>query len=225
MTSLNPVLPVGDQISEVFRRHEKLKKTAAKEKSVDMIKLVGISRPELVYKYYPHMLSGGMRQRIMIAIALACDPDLLIADEPTTALDVTIQAQILELMDKLIRKRGTSMILITHDLGVVAESADKVIIMYAGKAVEKAPVNILFSNPAHPYTTGLLASLPDMQGNKTLYSIPGSVPNLLFMPPGCAFCPRCPRAVEKCGEVRPDLIEISPGHFVSCHQVQGRTVI
>jgi peptide/nickel transport system ATP-binding protein/oligopeptide transport system ATP-binding protein len=218
MTSLNPVLTVGEQISEVFRRHEHLNKADAKEKSIGMIKMVGIPRAEIVYGYYPHMLSGGMRQRIMIAIALACDPELLIADEPTTALDVTIQAQILELMDELIRKRGKSMILITHDLGVVAESADNVIVMYAGKAVEKAPVGELFEKPAHPYTTALLASLPDMQSEKkSLYSIPGSVPNLLYLPKGCAFCPRCSMAVKKCAEDRPALIEVSKDHFVSCH--------
>lgn len=222
MTSLNPVLTVGGQIAEVFRKHEKLGKAAAKEKSIASIKNVGIPRPEIVYGYYPHMLSGGMRQRIMIAIALSCDPDLLIADEPTTALDVTIQAQILELMDELVRKRGKSMILITHDLGVVAESADKVIVMYAGKAVEAAGVTELFSRPSHPYTTALLASLPDMESDKkTLYSIPGAVPNLLYLPEGCSFCPRCPLATRECGEKKPPLAEIAADHFVSCHRAKG----
>jgi oligopeptide/dipeptide ABC transporter ATP-binding protein len=223
MTSLNPVLTVGEQISEVFRRHEKLNRKSAKEKSVGMIKMAGIPRAEVVYGYYPHMLSGGMRQRVMIAMALSCDPELLIADEPTTALDVTIQAQILELMDALIRKRGKSMILITHDLGVVAEAADNVIVMYAGKAVEKASVTELFSHPSHPYTAALLASLPDMQSaKKTLYSIPGAVPNLLELPAGCAFCPRCSLSVKKCENTPPALVEISDGHFVSCHHAEAK---
>ena len=223
MTSLNPVLTVGEQISEVFRRHEKLDRRSAKEKAVGMIKMAGIPRAEVVYGYYPHMLSGGMRQRVMIAMALSCDPELLIADEPTTALDVTIQAQILELMDALIRKRGKSMILITHDLGVVAEAADNVIVMYAGKAVEKASVAELFSHPSHPYTAALLASLPDMQSaKKTLYSIPGAVPNLLELPAGCSFCPRCSLAVKKCEDAPPALVEISAGHFVSCHHAEAK---
>lgn len=226
MTSLNPVLTVGEQLSEIFRLHRKCSRKEARELSIDMIGKVGIPRAEVIFKNYPHQLSGGMRQRIMIAIALSCDPELLIADEPTTALDVTIQAQILELMDRLIRQRGKSMIFITHDLGVVAETADDVMVMYAGKAVESADVHELFRSPMHPYTACLLASLPDMEHErKTLYSIPGSVPNLLHMPAGCAFCPRCPLADERCKTQAPELTEVRSGHLVRCHKAGERVVL
>lgn len=217
MSSLNPVLTVGDQISECFRLHRKLSKKEARIESIKMIEEVGIPRAEVVFDNYPHQLSGGMRQRIMIAIALALDPDLLIADEPTTALDVTIQAQILDLMNRLIKKRGKGMIIITHDLGVVAEVADEVVVMYAGRAVEKSEVHELFRNPQHPYTTCLLASLPDMDNPKEeLYSIPGMVPNLLHLPKGCSFCTRCPIADESCTQDMPEHVEVRPGHFARC---------
>lgn len=226
MTSLNPVLTIGEQISEIFRTHLQCSKEEAKKRSIEMIEMVGIPRAESIYKNYPHQLSGGMRQRIMIAIALSCDPSLLIADEPTTALDVTIQAQILELLNNLIRKRGKSMIFITHDLGVVAEIADEVIVMYAGKIIEHAPVNELFQNPCHPYTAGLLASLPSMKQKKEeLYSIPGMVPNLLEMPAGCAFCPRCPIADSQCQMRYPEFQKISDHHMVRCLKSQEKVVL
>ena len=225
MTSLNPVLTVGEQIAEVFKLHLSLNKKDSREKAIEMIRMVGIPQADMIYGNYPHQLSGGMRQRVMIAIALSCNPDLLIADEPTTALDVTIQAQILELMDELIRKRKKSMILITHDLGVVAESADEVMVMYAGKAMEKTSVSNLFSKPLHPYTVCLLASLPDMNNiRKKLYSIPGTVPNLLYLPRGCPFSPRCPIADEHCVNEKPPFREAAPDHFVSCHK-SGQRVL
>lgn len=217
MTSLNPVLTIGQQLDEIFTLHQKLSKAEAKKRSIDMIEMVGIPRAEVIHGNYPHQLSGGMRQRVMIAIALACDPDLLIADEPTTALDVTIQAQILELLNRLIKERGKSMIFITHDLGVVAETADDVMVMYAGKPVELAGVHELFRNPIHPYTQCLLASLPDMKNlNRELYSIRGMVPNLLHLPKGCYFCPRCPLAKGTCTEELPSMMEVAPGHFAAC---------
>lgn len=226
MTSLNPVLTVGEQISEIFRTHFQCGREEAKKRATEMIEMVGIPRAEAVYKNYPHQLSGGMRQRIMIAIALSCDPSLLIADEPTTALDVTIQAQILDLMNRLIRKRGKSMIFITHDLGVVAEIADEVLVMYAGKIVEYAHVKELFQNPRHPYTACLLASLPDMKQKKEeLYSIPGMVPNLLEMPSGCAFCPRCPMADSQCEMNSPEFQEVSDQHLVRCLKANERMVL
>lgn len=217
MTSLNPVLTVGEQIAEIFRHRFGMKRAEAKAKSIEMINLVGIPRASTIFSSYPHHLSGGMRQRIVIAMALSCDPSLLIADEPTTALDVTIQAQILELMDTLIRQKGKSMIFITHDLGVVAEIADSVIVMYAGKIVEMASVKEIFRNPCHPYTFCLLASLPDMKTNKNeLYSIPGMVPNLLQLPKGCSFSPRCPFATQLCKNQIPELKGIKENHLCRC---------
>jgi peptide/nickel transport system ATP-binding protein len=217
MTSLNPVLTVGEQIAEIFRHRFGMKKAEAKDKSIEMINLVGIPRASTIFYNYPHQLSGGMRQRIVIAMALSCDPSLLIADEPTTALDVTIQAQILELMDTLIRQKGKSMIFITHDLGVVAEIADSVIVMYAGKIVELASVKEIFRNPCHPYTSCLLASLPDMKTNRNeLYSIPGMVPNLLQLPKGCSFNPRCPFATQLCEDQMPELKSIKDNHLCRC---------
>ena len=199
MTSLNPVYTVGEQIVELIRNHSSMTKREAKEHAVDMLKLVGIPRPDEVYKEYPHQLSGGMRQRIMIAMAMSCNPEILIADEPTTALDVTIQAQILELMRDLQEKKETSIILITHDLGVVAEMCHRVIVMYAGQVVEEAPVEALFASPKHPYTSALLSSIPSLEEEKEyLPSIKGLVPSPKQMPTGCRFAARCSKAHDKC---------------------------
>lgn len=217
MTSLNPVFKVGMQVSEAARYHLKIGKQEARKRVVDMLAKVGIPRPEKIFDQYPHQLSGGMRQRVMIAMAMVCNPSLLIADEPTTALDVTIQAQILDLMRDLQSKEGTSIMMITHDLGVVAEMCDRVVIMYAGQVVEEADVKTLFREPRHPYTRGLLASLPQLAGDADrLKSIPGQVPNPLEMPSGCRFAPRCPIRVERCEQAEPELKEIAPGHLCRC---------
>ncbi len=219
MTSLNPVFTVGDQIMENLLAHTNATKEEAWNKAVEMIKLVNIPRAEGVMNNYPHELSGGMRQRIMIAMALICNPRLLIADEPTTALDVTIQAQILDLMRKLKDEIGMSIMLITHDLGVVAEMADYVVVMYAGKIVEKGNVNDIFEHPTHPYTVGLLKAKPVIgrtEHNKRLYSIPGQVPNPIDMPENCYFNERCEFCTEQCKKQVPELKEISDGHFVAC---------
>jgi len=217
MTSLNPVFTVGYQIMEVLMLHQNLSESEAKKKAIEMIKVVGIPRPDKIVDEYPHQLSGGMRQRIMIAMALACQPKLLIADEPTTALDVTIQAQILDLMNSLKERLNTSIMLITHDLGVVAEMSDHVVVMYSGKIVEDAPVKELFANPNHPYTIGLMNSIPSLvKEGERLESIEGSVPNPLYLPKGCYFHPRCKYATDECRKSQPELREISPGHKVSC---------
>jgi peptide/nickel transport system ATP-binding protein len=222
MTSLNPVITIGKQIMEVVLEHEKISKQAAFDRSVQMLEQVGIPDPASRMNEYPHRFSGGMRQRVMIAIALACNPSLLIADEPTTALDVTIQAQILELMLRLKEQRqDAAILLITHNLAVVAETCDRVIVMYGGKIQEIAPVRELFKNPLHPYTRGLLASLPTIDGEKQrrLQTIPGNVPSILDLPAGCKFVTRCPERIEKCAVVEPELLEISPGHWARCHLV------
>jgi oligopeptide/dipeptide ABC transporter ATP-binding protein len=217
MTSLNPVLTVGDQIMEAIVLHQKLSKQDAKAKAVHMLRLVGIPSPERRVNDYPHQMSGGMRQRVMIAMALSCNPKLLIADEPTTALDVTVQAQILELMMALKDDLGTSVMLITHDLGVIAETADKVVVMYAGNVVEKAGVRELFREPAHPYTMGLLGSIPKLsEDSKRLQSIEGVVPSPFNMPKGCRFSPRCGHAMDICREREPVFAKIADGHHVSC---------
>ncbi|MBM7618481.1 oligopeptide/dipeptide ABC transporter ATP-binding protein [Bacillus tianshenii] len=217
LTSLNPLFTVGNQISESIRLHQGASKQEAKIKSIDMLRRVGIPRPEKVYSSHPHLLSGGMRQRVMIAMALSCNPKLLIADEPTTALDVTIQAQILELMKGLTRDFDTSIMLITHDLGVVAEMVDTVIVMYAGQVVEHTDVFTLFSSPKHPYTKGLLDSTPKIhERNEELLTIEGTVPTPAAMPKGCRFQPRCPYAMEKCMHEAPLLEETSAGHKVRC---------
>ncbi|MED4780223.1 ABC transporter ATP-binding protein [Brevibacillus choshinensis] len=217
MTSLNPVFTVGNQLSEVFRQHQSMDKQQARAKSIEMLDTVGIPRADKVIDYFPHQLSGGMRQRVMIAMALGCNPALLIADEPTTALDVTIQAQILELLKKLNEEYDTGVILITHDLGVVAEMADRVIVMYAGEVVEQANVFELFARPKHPYTKGLLGSLPKLdEQREELGSIPGAVPNPLDMPAGCAFHPRCPIATEQCQSKKPSLVEVDQDHLARC---------
>lgn len=217
MTSLNPVFKIEDQIMEAVILHQRLKKEEARKVAVDMLGFVGIPRPEEVAKEYPHQLSGGMRQRVMIAMALACRPKLLIADEPTTALDVTIQAQILSLMNDLKQKTNTAIMLITHDLGVIAQMADDVIVMYAGKMVESAPIGELFKNPKHPYTKGLLASIPSLDEDKErLYSIEGVVPNPFHLPKGCYFAPRCEYAKEVCKSKMPEVTEVSGEHSVRC---------
>ncbi|GAA5345578.1 peptide/nickel transport system ATP-binding protein/oligopeptide transport system ATP-binding protein [Planifilum fimeticola] len=217
MTSLNPVMTIGDQIAESLILHQRLDKKAARLRTVELLKLVGFPRAEEIVDEYPHQLSGGMRQRAMIAMAVACNPKLLIADEPTTALDVTIQAQILELMREVKEKFDTSILLITHDLGVVAEMADRVVVMYAGRVVEEADVIRLFEQPAHPYTEGLLKSVPSLEEEqKRLYSIRGNVPSPDEWPKGCKFAPRCEKAWEKCRLAEPELLEIAPGHRVRC---------
>ncbi|AVD37504.1 ABC transporter ATP-binding protein [Clostridioides difficile] len=218
MTSLNPAFTVGSQIIEGIMLHQDLSKEEAKKKVIDMIKLVEIPRAEEIYNSYPHELSGGMRQRIMIAMALSCNPKLLIADEPTTALDVTIQAQILDIMKNIKEKLNTSIMMITHDLGVVAEMCDKVVVMYAGKIIEVAEVVELFKNPKHPYTIGLLKSKPVLGKNKDkrLYSIPGQVPNPIGIPDSCYFSDRCEKVCDKCRTQIPPLIELNSGHSIAC---------
>lgn len=216
MTSLNPVFTIGFQLSEVLMLHRNLDKKKAWEEGIALLKKVGVPRAESVVEEYPFALSGGMRQRAMIAMALACNPKLLIADEPTTALDVTIQAQILDLMRKLKQDLGAAIMFITHDLSVIAEMADRVIVMYAGQVVEQATVSELFHNPLHPYTRGLLYSRPETNpGDERLHVIPGSVPNLLQRPQGCQFRERCYMAAEGC-EARQELLEVVPGHLVRC---------
>jgi len=220
MTSLNPVFTVGNQIGEAIKLHQGLGKKETRAKTIEMLRLVKIADPGSRVDAYPHQLSGGMRQRVMIAMALSCNPSLLIADEPTTALDVTIQAQILELMKELQQKiGGMALLLITHDLGVVAEQADDVAIMYAGKIVEKANVREIFARPLHPYTVGLLHSLPGTGGakKKRLDAIPGMVPSPLNLPSGCRFRDRCPKAAGICAEGEPELLEKETGHWVACH--------
>ena len=219
MTSLNPVFPVGDQVSEVIRLHEKLDRFQAREKVIEVFQQVGIPAPETRIDDYPHQMSGGMRQRVMIAMALACSPRLMIADEPTTALDVTIQAQILELMNRLKRETGASILFITHDLGVIAEMAQQVAVMYAGKVMEAADVETIYDRPAHPYTRGLLASIPVLGRDKKkerLDTIPGVVPSLFNLPKGCRFSERCPEVFDKCRREEPEMTSLSSGHKVRC---------
>jgi oligopeptide/dipeptide ABC transporter ATP-binding protein len=216
MVSLNPVIRVGEQIAEVFRVHRGMKRSEAWEKAVEIMKLVGIPEAERMSKGYPHELSGGMRQRIIIAIALACRPSLLIADEPTSALDVTIQAQILSELKRLREEVNTSMLLITHDLGVIAEMADKVAIMYAGDMVEYGDVRTVLRKPKHPYTRGLLNALPNAHRRSKLANIRGAVPSLLNPPSGCKFHPRCSEAKNLCSKVKPQPVEVAPEHLVSC---------
>jgi oligopeptide/dipeptide ABC transporter ATP-binding protein len=222
MTSLNPVFTIGMQLEEAVLGHERVSKEEARRRSIEMLELVGIPDPASRLGDHPHQFSGGMRQRVMIAMALACNPSLLIADEPTTALDVTIQAQILELMLQIKDKRkDAAILLITHNLAVVAETCHRVMVMYGGKIQEIAPVRELFHNPQHPYTRGLLASLPAIEGEKLrrLPAIPGNVPSILDLPTGCKFETRCPDRFEKCVLVEPDLVEHAPGHWIRCHLV------
>ena len=225
-TALNPVFKVGDQLSEVLNVHQDMGKEAGWNRAVSLLKMVGVSDPERRAEAYPHELSGGMAQRVMIAMALACVPERLIADEPTTALDVTIQAQILDLMRDMRREMGTSVILITHDLGVVAEMAERVAVMYAGEIVEQTDVQVLFDEPLHPYTQGLIGSIPVLgEIKEKLDVIPGSVPNLVNLPPGCRCAPRCQarvkHALDICTKQEPDLEDIKPGHKVRCWLYQS----
>ena len=220
MTSLNPVYTIGEQIAEVIRLHEGVGRRAAIERTLDMLRLVHLAQPERRLDDYPHQFSGGMRQRVMIAMALSCNPKLLIADEPTTALDVTIQAQILELLSELKTKFGMAVMLITHAMGVIAETAQRVVVMYAGRVVEEAPVKELFGNPRHPYTQGLIRSIPRLDAGaarkQRLEAIPGVVPSLLDPAPGCPFAPRCQYVRASCTEHTPPLREIRPGHKMAC---------
>ena len=230
MTSLNPTMTVGKQIVEMLKAHRKDMSAAdMKKRAVELLELVGISNPEMRYKQYPHELSGGMRQRVVIAIALACDPKVLIADEPTTALDVTIQAQILKLMNELKQQTGSSILFITHDLGVIHEMADEVAVMYCGQIVEKADAYTIFHKGvySHPYTEGLMTSIPRLNTpkGKRLEAIPGAVPNPLYLPQGCKFSPRCKYCTEKCKQAEPELVEVAPNHLVRCFYPEkaGRT--
>jgi peptide/nickel transport system ATP-binding protein/oligopeptide transport system ATP-binding protein len=217
MSSLNPVYTVGDQVAEVIQLHQKLKRREAMKKVVEVFEQVGIPEPETRVKDHPHKMSGGMRQRVMIAMALACNPRLMIADEPTTALDVTIQAQILVLMNELKEDTGASILFITHDLSVIAEMAQKVAVMYAGKMMEYATVTDLFDNPKHPYTVGLMTSVPALsKGRERLTTIPGVVPSLFNIPEGCPYYDRCPDAKEFCEEKLPAMAEVDKGHWVRC---------
>lgn len=217
MTSLNPVFTIGNQLKEAIELHTERKGKVAMDRAIEMLTLVGVNEPEKRVKQYPYELSGGMRQRVMIAMALACEPDILIADEPTTALDVTIQAQILELMQSLQKKLGMAIIMVTHDLGVIADMCDEIIVMYGGRVCERGTAEDIFYRPAHEYTKGLLKSIPsvDRMGEK-LIPIPGTPINLLNMPKGCAFCPRCENAMKICIEEIPPEVQMPDGHFASC---------
>lgn len=219
MTALNPVFTVGNQLQEVFRIHQQLSATQARLKAIEMLEMVGVPSPKSRVKEYPHQLSGGMRQRVMIAMALACRPSLLIADEPTTALDVTIQAQILDLMERLQEDLGTAIIMITHDLGVIAEIAHRVVVLYTGKMMEQASTLELFDRPLHPYTKGLMQAIPSPEASRKtheLYEIDGVVPSLLALPTGCTFNPRCTLVQPICREQEPELRELYPEHWVAC---------
>lgn len=215
-SSLNPTYTVGSQISEAIRLHQRVDKREAMRRAVSILRQTGMPDPERIAGEYPHELSGGMAQRAMIAMALSCDPELLIADEPTSSLDVTIEAQILELIKDLISKFRASVLLITHDLGIVAETCDKVAVMYAGNVIEYGDVRDIFKRHKHPYTEGLLNSVPKLEISGELYTIEGTVPNLITPPTGCRFHPRCPEARKKCSELKPPDVEVEPGHFVSC---------
>ena len=225
MTSLNPVYTVGDQIGEVYVTHRGLNERDARDQTIEILRLVGIPAPEQRVRDYPHQLSGGMRQRVMIAMAMACRPKLLIADEPTTALDVTIQAQILDLMLGLQEEFGMAIMMITHDLGVISEVSDQVVVMYAGEVVEYCPIDILFVTPLHPYTRGLIASIPRLglkftQGKELLREIPGIVPNLIRLPAGCLFAPRCGQVIDQCRRERPPLFVLGKDHGARCWAVE-----
>ena len=216
MTSLDPVFTIGDQIMEALGIHQGLKGKESKKRAIELLALVNIPSSEMVVDYYPHQLSGGMRQRAMIAMALSCEPELLIADEPTTALDVSIQAQIIKLVRDLSANKGTALLWITHDLGIVAHLCEKIIVMYAGKLVEMADTMTLFENPMHPYTQALLRLAPKLErGKGRMPPIPGTVPNLIDMPPGCRFADRCPKCMDVCSQ-EPQWMEVEPGHWVSC---------
>jgi oligopeptide/dipeptide ABC transporter ATP-binding protein len=217
MTALNPVFTIGTQIEETLRVHGRATRRNARQKAIELLEAVSVPEPARRVRDYPHHLSGGLRQRALIAIALACDPALLIADEPTTALDVTIQAQVLDLLRDLQKRLGLALLLITHDLGVVAQMADRVGVMYAGRIVEEAPVSALFADPKHPYTQGLMASMPAAAGGRRLNAIAGSVPPLGALPPGCSFAPRCPRRFEPCATAHPGTTVLDGGRTVKCY--------
>jgi peptide/nickel transport system ATP-binding protein/oligopeptide transport system ATP-binding protein len=217
MTSLTPVFTIGDQITETIRVHERIGAAAARKRGIEMLEKVGIPSPQRRIDDFPHQLSGGMRQRVMIAMALSCSPKLLLADEPTTALDVTIQAQILDLLRDLQREMGMAIVIITHNMGVIAEFADRVAVMYAGRIAEEGPVGRIFDAPTHPYTAGLLSSTPDLIGEvPRLRTIPGTLPSLYELPPGCRFAPRCSRRIEACDKGRPGLVELGAAHSAAC---------
>ncbi|EPY10871.1 ABC transporter ATP-binding protein [Paenibacillus alvei] len=218
MSALNPVFTIGDQIAESLQLHQKLSKKECWDRAIDMLRMVGIPDPEMRAKQYPHEMSGGMRQRVVIAMALVCKPELLIADEPTTALDVTVQAQILDLLQRLQQELGMAIVLITHDMGVAAEMADRIAVMYAGKIVEEGSVEEIFDHPSHPYTVGLLNSIPGLEGarGEELYTIPGTIPSINNLPSGCRFNPRCAKVEEKCRHHEPVLGEIRSNHQVAC---------
>lgn len=218
MSALNPVFTVGDQIAESLMLHQNMSKIDAFKKAIEMLRLVGIPAPEVRVKQYPHEMSGGMCQRVVIAMALACKPEMLIADEPTTALDVTVQAQILDLLRRLQKELGMSILLITHDMGVAAEMADRIAVMYAGTIVEEGPVERIFDEPRHPYTIGLLQSIPGFEGERggELYTIQGTIPSITQLPTGCRFHPRCPHAIDKCRKEEPILREVVTGQQVAC---------
>lgn len=223
VSALNPIYPVGEQIAEVIRLHQKLSSSAAKNNSIELLNLVGISDAAQRWSSYPHQLSGGMCQRVMIAIALACRPQLLIADEPTTALDVTVQTQILELLIGIQREFSMSVMFITHDLSLIAEYADRIIVMYAGEIVESAPVKLLFNNPLHPYSSALIRAIPTISQNKEaeLPTIPGSVISLQTQTPGCRFYDRCSKKMAICSQNKPDILLIEPNHYVRCHLIKN----
>ena len=220
MTSLNPVFTVGHQLMEVFRLHQGLDKKQAREKSIEALRMVNVPMPEKRVDCYPYQLSGGLRQRVMIAMALACRPELLIADEPTTALDVTIQAQVLDLMCKLRDELGTAIAFITHDLGVVSELCQRTIVLYCGEIMEQGETPVLLTKPLHPYTEGLKASLPERGSRDRLQVIPGAVPSALDFPKGCVFAPRCPYATERCAQAKPPLYDMGGGHSVRCFRYE-----
>ena len=218
MNSLNPVFTVGNQMREVVRAHRKASRSEATDACLEMLDAVRLPEPGSVLRAYPHELSGGMRQRVMIAMALICNPSLLLADEPTTALDVTVQGQILAILGELAERQGLSILFVTHDMGVVAQLCNRVAVMYAGQVVEVADVGSIFARPAHPYTRGLIASIPGRSSGGELYAIPGSVPSPIDPPPGCRFRPRCPHAASsECGEIAPEMIRVAPDHSVACH--------
>ena len=225
MTSLNPYLRVSRQLTEVLEIHKGASRAAARKRAIEMMAQVGIPDPEGRIDQYPHQFSGGMRQRVMIAMALLCEPELLIADEPTTALDVTIQAQILELINDLKRDFGTSVIFITHDLGVVAGTTDRIAVMYAGRIVEEGPTDEVFADPQHPYTRGLMQSVPrlDAKSHEALRGIPGLPPDLSNLPSGCTFHPRCPLVTDKCKQQYPDVVQITPNRWAACWETQSKS--
>lgn len=222
LSALNPVMTVGKQLDEVLILHRKLSKKAARTRSIELLSMVGIPEPEARYRSFPHELSGGMRQRVLIAMAFACEPKLIIADEPTTALDVTIQAQVLEILQRMQRQYHTALLLISHDLSVVVHMADRIAVMYSGKLVEQAPARELFRRPLHPYTRGLLASVVQMgDAGDSFSQIPGTLPDPSDKPAGCYFCPRCDRKLDRCAMEMPPMREVSPGHFVRCFTRNG----